>query len=64
MALKYGIAGQNAKLDQLFVAIGASPKLRFYDGTAPANCATAPAGSQVAALPLPATPMAAAAAGS
>ena len=64
MALKYGITAQNAKLDQLFVAIGASPKLRFYDGLPPANAATAPAGTQLAEITLPATPMAAAAAGS
>lgn len=61
--MQYGITAQNAKLDQLFTTIGASPKLRFYQGTLPANCAAA-AGTLLAELTLPATPMAAASAGS
>jgi hypothetical protein len=61
--MQYGIAGQNAKLDGLWTAIGASPKLIVYSGAIPADCAAVPGGVMLADIALPATPMAAAANG-
>lgn len=45
---------RNAMLDAYETAVGASPKLRFLTGTAPANCEAAQTGTLLAELTLPA----------
>ncbi|WP_312160085.1 hypothetical protein [Massilia timonae] len=58
------MAVRNARLDAIEAAIGASPKLRFYSGAQPANCAAARTGTLLAELALPSDWMAQAANGS
>lgn len=64
MTLQLSVACRDAGLDAYETATGASPKLRLYTGAAPANCATADAGTPLAELDLPADWMAAASSGS
>jgi hypothetical protein len=51
-------------LDAIETAIGASPKLRFYSGAMPANCAAARTGTLIAEVTPPADWMANAVSGS
>lgn len=64
MALQYSVAVNNARLDAVETAAGASAKLRIYTGSAPANCAAAATGTLLVEISLPADWMAAAAAAS
>src|SRR5512133_4118589 len=61
--MKYSVTVNNARLDAIETAVGASPIVRFFTGAAPANCAAADSGTQLAEGTLPADWMAAAAAG-
>lgn len=63
MALQYSTAVRNAKLDAIESTIGTSAVLKIFDGTKPANCAAADAGTVLATLSLPSDWMAAASAG-
>lgn len=62
---KTAVAVRNRALDGLTTELGASPVMRWYDGTQPTDADTA-LGSQVAAvtLPMSGTPFPAASAGS
>lgn len=53
MALQFSVAVRNARLDATESTVGASPKLRFYTGAPPADCATAASGTLLAELTLP-----------
>lgn len=64
MALQYSVAVNNARLDAVETAVGASAKLRIYTGSAPANCAAAATGTLLVEMALPSDWMAAASAGS
>lgn len=63
MALKYSVDVRNARLDVLESTIGTSAILKIRSGAAPANCATADAGTVLATVNLPSDWMAAAAGG-
>lgn len=63
MALQYSAAVVNAKLDAIESTIGASAVLKIRTGAAPADLATADAGTVLATLTLPSDWMAAASAG-
>lgn len=63
MTLQNSVAVRNAKLDAEETTIGTSPKLRFYSGSMPADCATAASGTLLAELTLPSDWMAAASGG-
>jgi len=52
--MQNSIAVNNARLDAEEVAIGASPKFRYYTGTIPANCAAARTGALLVEIELPA----------
>lgn len=54
MALQYSVAANNAQLDAVETATGASAKLRLYTGSAPANCAAAATGTLLIEIALPA----------
>jgi len=41
MALQYSVDVRNAQLDAVETTIGASPLLRIFTGSSPANCAAA-----------------------
>lgn len=58
--MQLSVRARNNLLDSIETTMGASPKLRFYSGAAPANCAAAASGTMLAELPLPADFMAAA----
>lgn len=64
MALQVSVAVQNARLDAIETAIGASAVLKIRSGSAPANCAAADSGTVLATLTLPSDWMAAASGGS
>lgn len=51
----------NAQLDAIETTVGTAPLLRFYSGTAPANCAAAATGTLLAEITLPSDWMAGAA---
>ena len=53
MALQFSVAVRNARLDATETVVGASPKLRLYTGTVPADCATAASGTLLVELSLP-----------
>ncbi len=63
MALQFSVLVRNALLDSLETQIGATAVLKIRTGAAPANCATADAGTVLATMTLPADWMSAAAAG-
>lgn len=63
MALQYSTAVNNARLDAIETAIGATAILRIRTGAPPANCGTADSGTVLATLTLPADWMAAASGG-
>ena len=64
MAIQYSVTVNNARLDAIETAIGASAILRIRSGAAPANCAAADSGTVLATVNLPADWMAAASAAS
>lgn len=47
MARQYSVAVRNAWLAAYEATIGAAPKLRLYDGSIPADCATAADGTLI-----------------
>lgn len=53
MAIQYSSTIYLARLDQIETSAGASPKLRIFSGSAPANCAAADSGTLLAELTLP-----------
>jgi hypothetical protein len=53
MAFQFSVAARNARLDAIETTIGVSPKLKFYTGSEPANCAAAATGTLLATLTLP-----------
>lgn len=53
MTLQKSTAVRNAQLDAIEVAIGVSPRLLFFSGTVPANCAAADPAGLLATLVLP-----------
>lgn len=55
---QYSVRVNNARLDAIETAIGASAKLRIYSGSIPANCAAAATGSMLIEIALPADYMA------
>ena len=54
MPLQYSVAVNNARLDAVETATGASARLRIYTGTVPANCAAAATGTLLVDIALPA----------
>jgi cytochrome c5 len=52
MALQYSTTYRNALLDQFETTVGVSAVVKFYTGTAPANCATASSGTLLATFSL------------
>lgn len=63
MAIQYSTAVNNARLDSIETAIGATAILRIRTGAPPANCGAADTGTVLATLTLPADWMAAASGG-
>lgn len=63
MALQLSVAARNARLDAFETAAGASAIMKIRTGAAPADCATADAGTVLATINLPADWMAAASGG-
>lgn len=64
MAVQLSVAVRNARLDAIETAIGTSAVLKIFDGSLPANCAAADAGTVLATLSLPSDWAAAASSGS
>lgn len=64
MTTQYSVTVNNARLDAIETAIGASAILKIRTGAKPANCAAADSGIVLATVNLPADWMAAAAAAS
>lgn len=60
MAIQYSSTIYLGQLDLVESSAGASPKLRIFSGSAPANCAAADSGTLLAELTLPSDWMAAA----
>lgn len=54
MAVKFSVEVRNAIVDNIEVTIGASARLIFYTGSAPANTAAAATGTVIATMILPA----------
>lgn len=63
MAINYSAAVNNARLDAIETAIGASPLLRIYSGAKPTATADAATGTLLVEMTLPADWLAAASAG-
>lgn len=63
MVVKLSEAVRNAQLDAYETAMGTSPKIRIYSGSAPATLAAAPTGTLLVEIEAPADWLAAAAAG-
>jgi hypothetical protein len=63
MAVQYPVAQRNLMLEAKATNWGASPVMKLWTGAQPATCATANSGTECASGALPATPLAAAAAG-
>lgn len=64
MAIQFSTTLRNNRLDQIESTAGTTAKLYFFTGSAPANCAAADSGTQIAVLTLPSDYMAAASSGS
>jgi hypothetical protein len=45
MTVQFSVAVRNAQLDAIETAIGTAAKIRFYTGSAPANCAASEVGT-------------------
>lgn len=54
MTIQYSVTVNNARLDAVETAIGATAILKIRTGAPPANCATADSGTVLATLTLPA----------
>jgi hypothetical protein len=63
MAIQNSVAVRNARLDSFETAVGTAPVLKIFDGTKPANCAAADAGTEVFSGSLPSDWLAAASGG-
>ena len=63
MALQYSLTVRNAKLDAVESTVGTAAVLKIRTGAAPADCATADAGTALATLTLASDWMSAASAG-
>jgi hypothetical protein len=63
MALQYSTTLRNNQLDQIESTVGATAHLRLYSGSPPADCATAPTGTMLLDITLPADWMNAASGG-
>lgn len=63
MALQLSVTVQNARLDAIETAIGASAVMKIRSGSAPANVATADSGTVLSTINLPSDWMAAATGG-
>ena len=63
MATQFSTNARNGMLDAIETEAGASPILKIRSGAAPANCATADAGTVLATLNLPADAFSAASGG-
>lgn len=50
MSVQLSVAVRNARLNAVETTIGTSPKLRFYTGSQPLDCATAASGTLLAEL--------------
>jgi mono/diheme cytochrome c family protein len=64
MALQFSTTVRDALLDVIESTIGTSAVLKLFDGTLPANCGTADAGTVVASMSLQSDWMAASSSGS
>lgn len=64
MALQLSVAVRNAQLDAFESTIGTAAVLKIWSGSAPANCAAANSGTELASMTLPSDWMAAASSGS
>lgn len=53
MTMQLSVAVRNARLDAIETAIGTSPVLKIFTGAAPANCAAANSGTELASMALP-----------
>lgn len=62
--MQYSVAVRNAQADAFETVVGTSPVMKIFDGTMPANCAAADAGTVLATLTLPADWLSAASNGS
>lgn len=51
--MEYSVAVRDAQNDAIETAIGTTPSLRIFNGTKPANCAAADAGTLLATAALP-----------
>lgn len=63
MSFQADVATRNAMLDAIEAAIGTDPDMEWFDGTMPANCAAADAGTKIGKADLPSDWMAAASGG-
>jgi len=63
MTIQFSVAVRNAMLDAFESTVGTSAVLKIFDGSIPANCAAADAGTILATLSLPSDWMAAASGG-
>lgn len=63
MSIQFSTAVRNGEANAINTAIGASPTLKIWTAAAPATCATADSGTQLAHIALPATWLGAAANG-
>ncbi len=62
--MQYGVAVRNARADVVEATWGASPRLQFWTGSKPVDCAAAATGTMLVDQVLPADPMSNASAGS
>lgn len=53
MSVQYSTTVRNGIVDAIESNIGTAPKLRFYTGAAPANCAAAASGTLLVEMALP-----------
>lgn len=53
MAIQFGTAVRNARVNAIEATVGTSPKLQIRSGAQPANCAAADSGVLLAELTLP-----------
>jgi hypothetical protein len=51
--MQLSVTARNARLDAIETAIGTAPKMQFFTGAAPANCATADSGTKLVDSALP-----------
>lgn len=63
MTMQFSVGVRNARADATESTIGTTPKLRYYTGAQPANCAAARTGTLLCEIALPSDWMAAAANG-